>query len=456
MISMALNALATELSAPAVDSDIEFHGVTIDSRKNCEGQLFIAIHGERFDGHDYVAAAYRSGAVAALVERKLECEIPQVVVADCKQAMIELARNWRRHCPARVIALTGSNGKTTVKEMLFHILHKQAPTHATQGNFNNDIGVPLTLFELSLEDRYAVIEMGANHRGEIARLAEIAEPDIVYVNNVAASHLAGFGSVQGVIETKGELYDYCEPGHIAVFNNDEVATTQWRGRCKAERQLSCALNAGADVTAQWQALEDGLELSVQYQGRSQSVSINVFGEHNARNALAAITMACAAGIDFERAVSNLAGFSGVSGRLQIVGGPHHSRIINDSYNANPGSLEAGIKVLCALQGEPWLALGDMGELGDEAELLHVQAAGKARHLGVKKFFGLGPLSCIASREFGEHGFCFDDVDDMAAAVLAQIHKDVNLLVKGSRSAGMEKLVEKLLDQHRVEDSAHAL
>jgi UDP-N-acetylmuramoyl-tripeptide--D-alanyl-D-alanine ligase len=340
--------------------------------------------------------------------------------------------------------------------MLFHILHKQASAHATQGNFNNDIGVPLTLFEMSLEDQYAVIEMGANHKGEIARLAEIAEPDIVYVNNVAASHLSGFGSVQGVIDTKGELYDYCEPKHVAVFNNDEVATSQWRSRCKAERQLSCALNADADVTAQWQALEYGLELSVQYQGRSQAVSINVFGEHNARNALAAITMALAAGIDFERAVISLAGFSGVNGRLQIVAGPHHSRIINDSYNANPGSLEAGVKVLCALKGEPWLALGDMGELGDEAEVLHVQAAEKARDLGVKKFFGLGPLSCLASREFGEQGFCFDDVDDMAAIVLSQMHKEVNLLVKGSRSAGMEKLVEKLLDHHQPEGSAHAL
>ena len=453
---MSLNALATELSAPAVDIDVEFRGVTIDSRKICEGQLFIAIHGERFDGHDYVDAAYQSGAVAALVERRLDCEIPQVVVADCKQAMIELARNWRRHCSARVIALTGSNGKTTVKEMIFYILHKQAPTHATQGNFNNDIGVPLTLFELSPEDRYAVIEMGANHRGEIARLAEIAEPDIVYVNNVAASHLAGFGSVQGVIETKGELYDYCEPKHFAVFNNDEVATTQWRSQCRAAQQLSCALNAEADVNAQWQALENGLELTVQYQGRSQSVLLCVFGEHNAHNALAAITIALAAGVDFEQAVNGLAGFSGVKGRLQIVEGPRHSRIINDSYNANPGSLQAGVEVLCALKGEPWLALGDMGELGDEAELLHVKAAAKARDLGVKKLFGLGPLSCRASQEFGEDGFCFDQLEKMADVLLAQIHKDVNLLVKGSRSAGMEKLVEKLLDQDQVEDSAHAL
>ena len=456
MINMSLNALAKALSAPISVSDIEFCGVTIDSRKNCSGQLFIAISGERFDGHDYVEAAYRSGAVAALVEHKVDCEIPQVVVANCKRVMIELARRWRRHCSANVIALTGSNGKTTVKEMIFHILHKQAPTHATQGNFNNDIGVPLTLFELSPKHSYAVIELGANHRGEIANLAAIAEPDIVYVNNVAAAHLAGFGSVQGVIETKGELYEYCQPQHIAVFNNDEVATAQWRDGCAATRQFSCALDADADVTATWQALENGLQLSVIYRGQSSSVLIGIFGEHNAHNALAAITIALSAGLEFDSAVKGLAGFSGVKGRLQMLGGPRHSRIINDSYNANPGSLEAGIKVLCAMQGEAWLALGDMGELGVDAEGLHIQAAKMARKLGVKKMFGLGPLSCRASEGFDENGFCFESIDEMADEIRAKMHQNVNLLVKGSRAVGMEKLVEKLLNQNQTEAGLHAL
>ena len=325
MISLSLTVLAELLDVASAEADISISGVTIDSRKNCDGQLFIAIRGERFDGHDYVDVAYRTGAAAALVEYKLDCEIPQIVVTDCKQAMICLARAWRRRCAAKVIALTGSNGKTTVKEMVFHILQKQAPTHATQGNFNNDIGVPLTLFELALDDDYAVIEMGASHQGEIAALAKIAEPDIVYVNNVAAAHLAGFGTVQGVIDAKGELYEYCQPRHCAVFNNDEVASRQWREICAAETQINCALNTDADVTAKWQATESGLTLVASYKGRTETASLCVFGEHNARNALAAITIAIVAGIEFDQAVKNLAGFSGVKGRLQMIGGPGNSR-----------------------------------------------------------------------------------------------------------------------------------
>ncbi len=457
MISMSLQQLSQWLGVSAPEqAELIFSGVTIESRKDCTGQLFIAISGERFDGHDYIEAAFHAGAVAALVESRVDCDIPQIIVDDCKQTMIKLARQWRRQSTATVIALTGSNGKTTVKEMIFHILQKQAPTHATQGNFNNDIGVPLTLFELSDDDAYAVIEMGANHQGEIATLAAIAEPNIVYVNNVAAAHLAGFGSVQGVIDAKGELYEYCSSQHVAVFNTDEVASQQWRARCQANRQLSCALNAEADIRGNWKVLDNGFELTVEYQGQQVSVALCVFGEHNARNALAAISIAIAAGIPFDVAVMNLAGFSGVKGRLQMLGGPHNSRLINDSYNANPDSLEAGIKVLCSLSGDAWLALGDMGELGDEAEALHIRAAKIARENGVDKMFAIGPFSCLASREFGNAGFCFEHMDEMARAVLSQLHEGVNLLIKGSRSAGMEKLVEFLLSQNQAGDANHAV
>jgi len=203
MIAMNLHqvlALFGKTDCPSLDT--QFCGVTIDSRKDCEGRLFVALRGDHFNGHDYVVTAYRNGAVVALVETKTDCDIAQIVVDDCKQAMALLANHWRHSCQATVIALTGSNGKTTVKDMLCQILLPEAATHATKGNFNNDIGLPLTLFDLSQDDRFAVVELGANHAGEIAALAEIAEPEIVYVNNVAAAHLAGFGSVQGVIEAK--------------------------------------------------------------------------------------------------------------------------------------------------------------------------------------------------------------------------------------------------------------
>jgi len=457
MIEMSLQQLSKLVGdSRSPTPEKSFRGVTIDSRKDCSGRLFIAIRGDRLDGHDYLESAYRNGAVAALVEVESACEIPQIRVADCKLAMARLANHWRHACQATVIALTGSNGKTTVKEMLRQILTKQAPTLATQGNFNNAIGVPLTLFDLSADDRYAIVEMGANHQGEIANLAQIAEPDIVYVNNAAAAHLAGFGSLQGVTVAKGELYAYCQPHHRAVFNLDEPASRYWDSICAAEHKISCALDCDADVRANWSAGQEGISLEASYGDQKHESRLRVFGEHNARNALAAITMAIVAGVELNIAMKNLTGFSGVKGRLQILKGPHLSRVIDDTYNANPDSLEVGIKVLCAQKGKAWLALGDMAELGDDSEAFHRQAAQTARHLGVEKLFGIGPMSCIASQEFGDAGYCFAQISDMADSILGQIHQGVNLLVKGSRSAEMEKLVEALVNHDSDGSVNHAV
>jgi UDP-N-acetylmuramoyl-tripeptide--D-alanyl-D-alanine ligase len=456
MINLSLKALAEVLGVESTGlADAGFNGVTIDSRQSCDGKLFVAIKGDNFDGHQFVETAYRNGALVALVEERQDCAIAQIVVADCKRAMGRLANHWRRHCDPCVIALTGSNGKTTVKEMLFQILVRKAVTLATMGNFNNDIGLPLTLFELTPGHDFAVLEMGANHRGEIARLAEIAEPDIVYVNNVAAAHLAGFGSIQGVIEAKGELYAYCGPGQKALFNADEVASQFWRANCAAQTQLSCALDKPADVGASWSSEAEALRVEFSYGGERHGCELGVIGEHNVRNALAAVSLALLAGIDLASAVANLAGFSGVKGRLQVMPGPAHSRVVDDSYNANPDSLEAGIKVLSSLKGTSWLALGDMLELGAEEEALHRQAAQTARHYGVEKLFAIGEMGCIASDEFGDGGYCYEDINGMAQAILSQIHKGVNLLVKGSRGAGMERLVT-LLTQATISGDRNAV
>jgi UDP-N-acetylmuramoyl-tripeptide--D-alanyl-D-alanine ligase len=457
MIEMSLQKLCELVGDPGRPTPGKsFRGVTIDSRENCSGRLFIAIRGDRLDGHDYVESACRNGAVAALVEVETACEIPQIRVADCRLAMARLANHWRHACAATVIAITGSNGKTTVREMLRQILTKQAPTHAAQGNFNNDIGLPLTLFDLSADDRYSIVELGANHPGEIANLARIAEPDIVYVNNAAAAHLAGFGSLRGVIEAKGELYAYCQPHHRAVFNLDESASRYWDSICVAEHKIYCALDCDADIRANWSAGQEGLLLEANYGNQKHKTRLGVFGEHNARNALAAITIAIIAGIKFRVAMNNLSDFSGVKGRLQMLQGPHLSRIIDDTYNANPDSLQVGIKVLCAQKGNAWLALGDMGELGDDSEALHRHAAQSARQFGVEKLFGIGPMSCIASQEFGDAGYCFEQISDMADSIRAQIHQGVNLLVKGSRSAAMEKLVEVLVNHDSGGGVNHAV
>jgi len=456
MINLPLKSLAEILGAESADlADSSFHGVTIDSRQSCDGKLFVAIKGDNFDGHQFVDTAYRNGALVALVEERQDCAIAQIVVADCKRAMGRLANYWRRHCNPCVIALTGSNGKTTVKEMLYQVLVHEAATLATLGNFNNDIGLPLTLFELKPAHDFAILEMGANHRGEIASLAEIAEPDVVYVNNVAAAHLAGFGDIQGVIEAKGELYAYCGPEQKALFNADEVASKFWLANCAAQTQLSCGLDKPADVTASWSSDAEALRVEFAYHGESHGCALGVIGEHNVRNALAAVSLALLAGVELPVAVANLAGFSGVKGRLQVMPGPANSRVVDDSYNANPDSLEAGIKVLCSLKGTPWLALGDMRELGAEEEALHREAAQTARRYGVEKLFGVGEMSCIASDEFGDGGYCFEDINDMAQAILSQIHRDVNLLVKGSRAAGMERLIA-LLTQATVSGDRNAV
>ena len=444
MIRLSLAQLARVVGGESdALADVEFQGVTIDSRKPCGGMLFVAIKGANFDGHRFVEAAHAAGAVAALVEERQSSPIAQIVVDDCIQAMARLANYWRHHCNPLVVALTGSNGKTTVKEMLHRILSHAAPTLATRGNLNNGIGVPLTLFEMAPGQRYAIIEMGANHRGEIANLAMIAEPDIVYVNNVAAAHLAGFGDVQGVIEAKGELYAYCQSRHSALFNVDEAATPYWQSICAAETRLGCGLDQEADVSAGWSLADDGLEIEFRYGDQVATCRLAVMGEHNARNALAAVSLALLAGVEFASAVDALAGFSGVQGRLQMLPGPANSRLLDDSYNANPDSLEAGIRVLCSLPGSAWLALGDMAELGDEALDLHRQAGIFALEQGVEKMFGLGSMSCAASESFGASGFCFEHLEDMADAILAQIHGGVNLLVKGSRAAAMERLVVRL-------------
>ncbi len=369
--------------------------------------------------------------------------------------MGQLANYWRRQLDPRVIALTGSNGKTTVKEMLHRILARQAPTLKTRGNYNNDIGVPLTLFGLDAGHEFAIIEMGANHRGEIARLAEIAEPDIVYVNNVAAAHLEGFGDLQGVIEAKGELYAYCTSEQAALFNVDEDASRYWRDLCAAATQLTCALDREADVGATWRARDAGVEIEFATAGETRSCRLAVPGEHNVRNALAAVSLALLAGVDLAAAVASLDGFAGVEGRLQILPGAGGSRLIDDSYNANPESLDAGIRVLCALPGEAWLALGDMGELGPGAADLHREAARRARAAGVVRLYAVGPLARLASDEFGAGGESFDDIDALADALRGALGGGINLLIKGSRAAGMERLVARLRDDGD-EERAHAV
>ncbi len=423
--------------------EFSFKGVQTDTRKSCNGALFVALRGENFDGHDYLKQAQAQGAVAALVEKPQDIAIKQIVVDDSLQAMGQLARYWRRQVNPKLVAITGSNGKTTVKEMLAKILHSQDKTLVTPGNFNNAIGVPLTLFGLSRDDAYAVVEMGANHPREIEYLVGIAEPDVVYVNNARAAHLSGFGSVQGVVEAKGEMYQSAPSDSTAVFNEDEPACDYWKTISNSQRKLSFSMQHKAEINAGFSQQEQGIEVDVQVGSRSGQCSLNVYGSHNASNATAAISLAMACGLELDDCCHALSGFSGVSGRLQMCDGPAQSHIIDDSYNANPDSLAAAIDVLCALEGRAWLALGDMAEMGDESLSMHMQALDYARQQGVEEVFALGAMSCRAAEIFGKNGQCFDTHAAMAGHLMPRLKKGVNLLVKGSRSSGMDKLVTML-------------
>jgi UDP-N-acetylmuramoyl-tripeptide--D-alanyl-D-alanine ligase len=420
-----------------------FVNVVIDSREPCKGALFVAIKGDNFDGHEFVGTAYTKGAVAALVEHQLDIAIPQIIVPDCKRALATIANTWRRQLKPTVVAITGSNGKTTVKEMLGQILSSIYPTLKTAGNLNNDIGVPLTLFRLSTDDQFAVIEMGANHINEIRQLLKIADAEIVYVNNAQSAHVEGFGSLQKVIEAKGEMYEFCSSDAVAVFNDDEKAVKYWQTISATEKKLSFSMRHNADVEGGFTQQQDSLLINVKYQGEEGQSGIQVSGEHNAQNALAAITLALGCGLSLKQACEGLNGFNGVDGRQKFLKGINDCLIIDDSYNANPDSLSAAVKVLCAQQGEAWLALGDMAELGKNSMSMHEQAVKEANHAGVKKFFAFGEQSCRAAKVFGEDGFCFNNQIEMADYLTPRLHRQINLLVKGSRSSHMEKVVAAL-------------
>jgi len=445
--------------AKPIVAELDITNVVIDSRLSCGHSLFVAIRGENFDGHDYIAAAKQKGALAALVEHRVDVSIPQFEVKDTRQALAKLANAWVRELNPTVIAITGSNGKTTVKEMLAHILSSHSGTHKTAGNLNNDIGVPLTLFKLTREHRFAVIEMGANHANEIKQLLTIAEPDVVYVNNAQAAHVEGFGSMQNIVKAKGEMYRFCKNSAIAVFNEDQAAFEFWKSSCSAKQSLGFSLKHSTDVDASFDIKPEGISLKVTYQDRQVRCLLKLRGEHNVQNALAAITLAIASGLSLDQACAGLSGFAGVQGRQQFVEGINNSLIIDDTYNANPDSLAAAIKVLCALPGDAWLALGDMAELGSDSQLLHDQSVLNAQQAGVKKFFALGKYSCAAAKRYGDQGFCFTDHAAMASHLALKLEQGVNLLVKGSRSAHMEKLVSALTAQRapsNVSGGAHAV
>jgi UDP-N-acetylmuramoyl-tripeptide--D-alanyl-D-alanine ligase len=441
MLTMRLSEMAPWLGARLHGADIEVAGVGNDTRALRPGMLYVAIRGERLDGHAFLAQAKAAGAAAALVAQvDAAVELPQLVVRDPLFALGELARMHRQRMPATVIGITGSNGKTTVKTLAASILSRVGACHANPGNRNNEIGLPLALLDLEPGHRYAVMEMGAGKPGDIAYLAQIARPQVGLVNNIGPAHLERMGSMDGVAETKGALYEALPPDGVAVINADDAYAGAFARRVSARRLLRYGLDAEAEVGAHVLSTGEHCRFRLRTPCGEGDVVLPLPGAHNICNALAAAAIACAVDAPFDAIRAGLESAEGIAGRLRLLRQPAGYALIDDTYNANPASVGAAIDTLISLPGEPWLVLGDMGELGADAEELHARIGEKARQAGVARLFTLGVLSRAASAAFGAGALHFERLEELVGALRSSLEPGVVCLVKGSRSAGMERVL----------------
>jgi UDP-N-acetylmuramoyl-tripeptide--D-alanyl-D-alanine ligase len=434
-------------------ADRPYTGVSTDTRTLRAGELFVALKGPRFDGHEFLATAEQAGAAGALVERALAARLAQVVVPNTEAALADGAHRWRAQFALPLIGVAGSNGKTTVKEMLAAILSRAGACLATQGNLNNHIGVPLTLLRLEPAHRFAVVEMGANRPGEVAALASITAPTIGLITNAGAEHLEGFGSLEGAARAEGEMVAGLAPEAIAILNADDSFASLWRGLTRA-RVLTFGLGAGADFTARDVRAEIAggefctrftLECAAAAGGTAQRapIELHLAGRHNVANALAASAAASAAGATLEHIRTGLATVEAVKGRLQLKLARGGAWLIDDSYNANPSSVRAGIEVLAALDGRRWLVLGDMAELGAFARSSHTEIGASARERGIERLFATGELARLAAESFGAGAEWYPDAESLARALAAELTPEVRVLVKGSRVNRLERVVAAL-------------
>jgi len=380
---MTLMAAAKVLNGTLHGADAEFSGVSTDTRTLARGDLFVALIGPHFDGHGFLRQAAEKGAVGTLVSRTVDAEIASVQVADTRLGLGQLAAHWRGRFDIPVIAVTGSNGKTTVKNMIASIMRETGTGLATQGNLNNDIGVPLTLLRLRTGDRYAVIEMGMNHPGEIDYLTHIARPTIAIINNAAAAHLAGLDSVEAVARAKGEIYAGLRDDGIAIVNADDAYAGLWRQLAAPHRVITFGLDHPADVSADYVLDANGSTIRLQTPQGGITMRLSLLGKHNVTNALAASSAAMAAGASLADIQAGLEKLKSISGRLEVKRGIRGARVLDDTYNANPGSLAAGVEVLKSAGGERVLVLGDMGELGEAARDIHRRVGVLAKGLGIE-------------------------------------------------------------------------
>lgn len=451
MRPQTLSAVAKACGVGLSADEVSFSGVCIDSRTVQAGDLFVVLKGERFDAHEFLPAVEQAGAVAAIVEKaNTAIALPQLQVADTVKALGKTAVLNRALFSGKIIGLTGSAGKTTTKEMIAAILEQHSKPLVTAGNLNNHIGVPLTLLRLSVENDSAVIEMGASALEEIRYLTAMTRPDVALVTNVAAAHLEGFGSIENVAKGKCEIFEGLPENGTAVINLDNDWTASWKNLLAEKfRVLTYSAKKHADVYAEniTQAA-DGISFTLHAADRDQPVRLEFLGEHNVGNALAAAACCMAVGSSFENIVSGLQAAKPYKGRLQSKRGVAGCLVIDDSYNANPASVRMAIDALMACDGNKILVLGDMGELGAEASTLHADIGAYAKAAGVENFLVTGLLSKAAAESFGASAKWFDSWQSLADYCLTQAEKNSVFLIKGSRSAGMDRVADMLVEAGR--------
>jgi UDP-N-acetylmuramoyl-tripeptide--D-alanyl-D-alanine ligase len=459
MSRRSLAQVAAVVGGKLIGEDRAFTRVNTDTRKLIAGDLFVAVAGTNYDAHDFLQAAHKSGAAGALVQRHVsECELPQIVVGDTRRALGRYAGYWRARFDIPVIGVTGSSGKTTLKEMLAQIFRRQGATLATRGNMNNDIGLPLTLLELEASHRAAVIEMGTNHPGEIAWLADITAPTVGVITNAGPAHLEFLGSIEGVAKEKGALFAALGSEAVAIINADDAHAATWQRMSTA----GATRTFGFDERAEFHPLPGSLRADAEGSWRFRAASplgeaevqLSLPGKHNIANALAALAVATAAGIGLETAAQALADVPNTAGRLVVTAGLHGCRLIDDTYNANPLSLAAAVEFAVSLGAPVWLVLGDMGELGTSAAALHAEAGANARRAGVTRLLSFGRLSRAASDSFGVSAQHFADLDALLDMLRHDLPTGITLLIKGSRSMRMERVVEALRSQQAVDPAVN--
>ena len=456
MRMMNLSEAATLLKARLIGAEaaakVDFGAVCTDSRSIAAGDLFVALRGDNLDGHEFIAQVQSAGAAAAVVAAEVVADeasplarlgLPLIVVPDTRLALGELAAGWRARFTLPLIAVTGSNGKTTTKEMIASILAAAYGDEvlATQGNFNNDIGLPLTLLKLRAHHRAAIIEMGMNHPGEIAYLTRLARPTVALVTNAQRAHLLGMGSLDAIAREKGTVYTGLGSDGVAVVNADDAHAALWRSMNAGRRVVSFGLAPGADVHGKVRL--HGLETELHFVTPvgEGAVDLALPGLHNARNALAAVAAAVAAEIPLTAINVGLAAFRGIKGRLQRRTGVSGAVILDDTYNANPDSMRAGIDVLASTIGRKVMVLGDMGEIGDASGQFHDEIGGYAKSAGIDALFALGEASAVAARNFGVGGQHFKKIDELIEALRPELTANTTVLVKGSRFMRMERVVD---------------